>query len=853
MSKKATRLFDQFQPENYKLELKFDKPGSTFTGKVVVTGRKVGRPSKRITFHQNALQTTSATIVKFDKGKRFDIKVARINNHNKFHELRLHSESMIYPGQYEVTIEFSGVVTKDMQGVYPCNFSVDGKDDFLIATQFEAHHAREAFPCIDEPEAKATFDLTLQSPKGDRVLSNTEPTSQTDDGKMTTTVFETTPIMSTYLLAFVIGQLQNVEGKAADGTVIRSWSTPAQPLDNLKFANNEAIKVIDFFSEYFETPFPLKKCDQVALPDFDSGAMENWGLITYRESALLTDPKNRSISNEQFVAMVIAHELSHQWFGNLVTMKWWDDLWLNESFASIMEHIALDNIHPDWKQWESFATVDILSATSRDIYKDVQAVAVEVEDPDLIETLFDPAIVYAKGARLIKMVIEYCGEQNFRDGLKDYFKKYAYKNATRKDLWEALSENTPYDIDKLMTPWLERSGMPVIDINQIGKTVEINQERYILDAKNDDSLWPVPMFSSVELSAELVTKKTTSLKTTEDKFAILNKDASGHYFVKYEHKKHRDAIEKQFASQEIPSLTRINVLNDMFMLAKRGDSSLTVALNFIDTAEKEPRDAVWSLILRIIGAASQLTEGDGKSEASLKKLKSKLAKPNFIKLGFDEQTDDDPNTIQLRHTALAMMLSSDSKEVISEAHDYFLKHTTPDLPAEIRPTILGTMVKHFPKDSIDKLLLEYSSALPDIQGDISSALSRTEDPAAAKRILETAIGDNGFVRDQDLMRWLVIFLRSYKIRATTWQFIIDNWEYIYKVFKNSKSFDFLPVYMAGVISTTEGKKQYSNFFADKKDIKVLQKNIGVGLSDIDARISWRNRDASSIKVWLSNI
>ncbi|MBI5357680.1 hypothetical protein HZB74_02425 [Candidatus Saccharibacteria bacterium] len=463
MSKKVKRLYEGFKPENYDLEINLDKKNKSFTGKVKISGQKTGRPSKRITFHQKDLKFTNAKIIRHDKTDEQEIKVSRINTHNKLHEVRLHSDSLIYPGKYDVVIEFSGKITDIMVGLYPCYFESDGKKDWLIASQFESHHAREAFPCIDEPEAKATFNLTLITDKKDKVLSNTPVKKQAEiKSSKLKTEFETTPVMSSYLLAFVAGDIHCVEEKTKDGVIVRSWASAAQPKEFLNFANEEAIKILEFYIDYFQTPFPLKKLDQVALPDFEVGAMENWGLITYREAAMLADPKNRSISTEQHVAMVISHELSHQWFGNLVTMKWWDDLWLNESFASIVEHIALDNLHPDWHQWEAFTSYDVIVSSNRDVYLDVQPVSLDINHPDEIHTIFDGAIVYAKGARLLKMLFDYIGEDAMRKGLKNYFKKHAYKNTVRDDLWHELSEASGKDINQLMTPWLIKSGRIIV-------------------------------------------------------------------------------------------------------------------------------------------------------------------------------------------------------------------------------------------------------------------------------------------------------------------------------------------------------------------------------------------------------
>ena len=319
-----------------------------------------------------------------------------------------------------------------MHGLYPCYFTHDGVKKQLFATQFESHHAREVFPCVDEPAAKAEYDLTLVTQTGITVLGNMPVKSEEENGDSRTTTFEKTPRMSSYLLAFVIGELHKKTARTKSGVEVNVWATPAQNENTLDFALDIATRSIDFYDEYFGVKYPLPKSDHVALPDFSSGAMENWGLITYRESCLLADPELTPESSRRFIATVIAHELSHQWFGNLVTMNWWNDLWLNESFANMMEYVAIDALHPEWRMWEDFATNEVTAALRRDSLDGVQSVQADVNHPDEISTLFDPAIVYAKGGRLLVMVRKLIGEEAFRAGLKSYFEKFAYKKHCRK-------------------------------------------------------------------------------------------------------------------------------------------------------------------------------------------------------------------------------------------------------------------------------------------------------------------------------------------------------------------------------------------------------------------------------------
>lgn len=278
MSTKVRRLFEQFQPSNYALSLAVDDDEMVFAGTVVITGKKVGRPSERITFHQKGLTITKATIVKHDKQEQSTIAVERINNQDSYDEVRIHTKDSLHQGEYTITLEFNGKVTRQMNGIYPCFFTHNGNEEHLIATQFESHHAREAFPCIDEPEAKATFDLTLVTPESNSksVLSNTPVSTQTTEDGLVTTSFEQTPRMSTYLLAFAYGNLAYLEAKTAGNVTVRTYATPDN-VDHTKFALDVAVKCLDFYNEYFAIDYPLAKCDFIALPDFASGAMEKIG------------------------------------------------------------------------------------------------------------------------------------------------------------------------------------------------------------------------------------------------------------------------------------------------------------------------------------------------------------------------------------------------------------------------------------------------------------------------------------------------------------------------------------------------------------------------------------------------
>jgi len=856
MGKQVTRLFEKFKPTNYALKMSINSAGMTFTGSVKITGQIKGRPSKRLTLHQKGLQVSKAKITFHNKNTAENINVVRINKHEKLNELRLHSDQTLYSGLYTVEVEFSGNITNPMHGIYPCYFMDNGEQKKLIATQFESHHAREAFPCIDEPEAKATFDLSLLTAKDHIVLANTPVVSEQKSANgLTETIFETTPIMSTYLLAFVTGEMHCVEATTSDGILMRTWATVAQPIKSLQYANNEAVKILEFFTDYFQTAFPLKKCDQVALPDFEAGAMENWGLVTYREIALLADPDNRSLSSEQYVSMVIGHELSHQWFGNLVTMKWWDDLWLNESFASLMEHIALDGLHPDWFQWEQYTASDVIVCSSRDVFKDVQSVHVPVNHPDEISTLFDPAIVYAKGGRLLKMMREYIGDEAFRLALKNYFAKHAYKNTIGDDLWAEMSTASGKNIKDFMHPWLDQSGMPVVSIDQTGEKIHLEQKRFVLDSDNDQSLWPVPLLSDHALNKEVFDSRKLDLSKSDDsKPIVLNQYGSGHMLVHYLDNETQKYIAKSFGSQILKPETRINVLNDQLLLSRKGEASLTEGLDIVCAASSEPRDAVWQIMSRTIATAIGLTEGDEDTEKRIKAFRSNLAVDWYRKLGWDDIPADDPNTRSLRQTALSLVIAGDSPEAIHEAKKrYEAAGSVEALDAEQRAMIVSAGVKN---DFIntDDLISEYkSSPNPDVQLAIAMGLTNTRRRDIGKKIIDQALGNKveGFVRPQDIFRWYAYLMRNRYTRIDAWEWLKNNWDRLELLFGDGKSFDYFIIYSASPINTVEGQKQFNDFFLPKSDDLSLKRNINIAISEIEARVSWRKREESVIQKYFA--
>jgi aminopeptidase N len=862
MSKKVTRLYEQFQPEHYELSLLPNPETMKFSGEVTIKGKKVGRPSQRITLHQNGLHIVEASVVKHDKTGDLDIPVSRINNQNSLDEVRLHSENKIFGGSYTIHLKFTGTITRQMDGIYPCIFQHGGQEKKLIATQFESHDARKAFPCIDEPEAKATFDLTIISPANQTVISNTPVKAQKpyEDAhsatvKLQQTTFETTPRMSTYLLAFAFGELGYTEGVTKDGVTVRAYATP----DNVKLTQhglNVAVKALEFFSEYFNVPYPLPKLDMIALPDFSSGAMENWGLVTYRETTMLADEKS-SIESQQLVALVICHELSHQWFGNLVTMKWWNDLWLNESFANMMEHRAVDALYPEWHIWEQFVSAETGSAKRRDSLVDVQPIRTDVNHPDEISTLFDPSIVYAKGGSVLYMMMHYIGEAAFRAGLTNYFAEHAYGNTSADDLWKALSAASKLDVGAFMADWINRPGYPLLDIGwKPGeRLVTVSQRRFLSDpsqASPTSEPWHVPLNATRQLSNNLLSTSQETLEVTDEPSDVLifNHEGQSYSLPHYTDADHLQQIVGAIKAGKVSPIDRLLLLDNYTLLQRGGECASTELLDLLPAYDNENNENVWGSIAVAVGEIRKLIEGDEESENIVDGMVRKLVLPTVERLGWDDDKNDSSQTLRLRGLTLSMAAGAKSDVVLNEAKQRFQKFSKPDdLSATIRSIVYFAVVRHGEPADFKKLLdLHHTIQNADERDELAGGLTSAKKPEQFKELLGLLTTEQ--IRRQDLMHWYVWLLRNRYARVDAWDWLISNWNWLEQELKGDKSYGYFPRYAGSIFSRPEELEKFSAFFSPKRSDVSLTRAITLGEQEIASRIAWRKRNQASVVAWL---
>ena len=827
---KVPRLLDTFIPNHYNLTLDLTRAEEKeFSGTVIISGDSTG---ESISLHSKGLTIQSATI---------DNQPADVS-FGEFDELKL-SQPNLKNGNHTIHINFSGNITDAMHGLYPCYFTHDGVKKQLFATQFESHHAREVFPCVDEPAAKAEYDLALVTQTGITVLGNMPVKFQKENGDSLTTTFEKTPRMSSYLLAFVIGELHKKTARTKSGVEVNVWATPAQNENTLDFALDIAARSIDFYDEYFGVKYPLPKSDHVALPDFSSGAMENWGLITYRESCLLADPELTPESSRRFIATVIAHELSHQWFGNLVTMNWWNDLWLNESFANMMEYVAIDALHPEWRMWEDFATNEVTAALRRDSLDGVQSVQADVNHPDEISTLFDPAIVYAKGGRLLVMVRKLIGEEAFRTGLKSYFEKFAYKNTVGNDLWQELESASGQPIVNLMNAWISQPGLPVVSVSNSHDAAILSQERFFIgEHQPSDALWPIPLFANQPLDVKILNQKETTASI--EKPLQLNCGLSAHFITKYD-KSTREYLLKNIT--ELPTLDKICILQDATILARAGFENSASLLPLALSLKTETNEKVFGMAAGALTELRKFVDDNDAARDSLKRISGEFARATFEELGWDEKDGESDDDRERRTTALSLMMYSEDKEVLNEAKTRFDNNKLEDLPTEIRALIISANVRHFETpEMIENLFAAYKNTPSnDLQNDIAIGLTSTKNPETAEKILAN-IKDSNIIRPQDASRWFVYLIRTRESRQIAWNWLKENWAWVEDTFGEDKSYDDFIRYAATALPTTDELNDFQQFFEPMMDIPALTRTIKLGITEISARVELIKRDKEAV-------
>lgn len=834
-------FIEKFVPENYNIFLDINRQEKTFSGNVAISGEAL---NNQVSFHQKDLAISSVLLD--NQPVEFELDQVGQAVHLNLPET----------GSMTLVLEFSGKITDNMTGIYPSYYSVDGVKKEVLATQFESHFAREAFPSIDEPEAKATFDLAIKfdQVEGDLVISNMPEANvqlRQDTGVWT---FETTPRMSSYLLAFALGDLQAKKGQTKNGTEVGIFATKAHKPSSLDFALDIAVRVIDFYEDYYGVAYPIPHSYHLALPDFSAGAMENWGLVTYREIYLIVD-ENSTAETRQQVALVIAHELAHQWFGNLVTMKWWDNLWLNESFANMMEYVSIDAIEPTWNIFEDFQTTGVPLALKRDATDGVQSVHVAVNHPDEINTLFDPAIVYAKGSRLMHMLRRWLGDKDFAAGLKAYFEKHQYRNTIGRDLWNALSASSDKDVASFMDAWLEQPGYPLVTAQVLDDNLILSQKQFFIgDYEEKNRLWQIPLNSNWSglpdtLSQASLTIPNYSALAAQNEGALrLNTGNTAHYITNYQGQL-LDGILNDFA--ELDKTSKLQVLQERRLLAESGEISYADLVPLLTMLSEQTSYMVSAAGEQIISGLNRFIDEGSDSEQNFKQVIKMVAGQNFARLGFEKRDGEADEDEMVRQSAIRLMLKADDETVIAGAHEIFqaYQNQLESIPAAIRASVLNNEMKHAETPALVQEYLDaYVTSTDGIfKRQLSNALSNTKDQASLTHIL-TQWQNKDVVKPQDLATWYAYFLQHSFTQMEVWNWSKENWEWIKSALGGDMSFDKFVIYPSNYFKTEEALADYKTFFEPKLDDMAISRNITMGIKEIAARVALIQQEKAAVEV-----
>jgi len=760
-------------PINYELVFEPDLKKFIFDGKetIYVDCKK---PTKKISLNCAEIKIKSCHVK--CKG---NIVASSAKTNEKSEELQIALKEKI-KGPVSIVLEFQGILNDRLLGFYRSQYRQRGKTKYLATTQFEAADARRAFPCWDEPEAKATFDISIIADNKFSAISNMPVKSKTRIGRKTRYKFAKTPIMSTYLIYLGVGEFEYLNGKIGK-TQIRVVTTKGNKSKG-RFSLDLGKKLLVEYEKYFGIKYPLPKLDLIAVPDFAAGAMENWGAITFRETILLYDANTSSTRTKQFIAEVISHEIAHQWFGNLVTMEWWNDLWLNESFATFMATKFVDKFYPEWDLWDQFIEDAMNVAMGLDSLKTTHPIDVKVNSPAEIREIFD-AISYDKGGCILRMLEDYVGEPNFRKGLMAYLKAFKYKNARGQDLWNAIGKASKMPVSSMVNSWLKQPGFPLVEIQQDGDKLQIKQGRYLLEADRKPSrgLWEIPL--SIGLSgktvSKLFSKKSMTVKIPKSVGFVANSGRKGFYRVKYDEGILLD--QKMLVDQKnIPPIDRWAIQNDLFSLCVSGNEQVRNYLDFSDAYYEEDSYLASINVAHNLASLYFRSFGEPFSEEIRGYAVNYLRKILFD-LGWDHKKSDKHTDALLRSFVISALGKMDDDEVAQEAkkrYDKFLKQPKSLSPDLIEP-ICSVVAWNGNSQTHAKLVKLYKNAKTmEEKLRFLGALCGFKDQKLLKKSLDFSQTSN--VRSQNMQLPIMKVAANPYGKKVLWPWLKKNWKKINK-------------------------------------------------------------------------
>ena len=769
------RLPRTVAPSRYDLVLEPDLGAATFVGSEEIV-LEVREPVDEILLNAVELEIDAAWITG-EGGRRIDVADVRVDLETERAHLDL--PVTITPGTWTLHLGFRGVLNDRMCGFYRSTYTTDdGVEHVIATTQFESTDARRAFPCWDEPDLKAVFGVTLVVPDGLLAISNGPEVARepVGDGRVSVRFADTMP-MSTYLAAFVVGRLEATDPVDVDGVPLRIVHVPGKGHLTASGLEIGAFS-LRFFADYYGIPYPDRKLDMIALPDFAQGAMENLGCITYREIALLVDPAKATQEELQGVADTVAHEIAHMWFGDLVTMRWWNGVWLNEAFATFMELLCVHAFRPEWDRWA-------LHARSRSVAFEIDALSTTrpieypVRSPDDASGMFD-TLTYTKGASVLRMLEQYLGADRFRDGIRRYLSDHAYSNTETSDLWDAIEAATGEPVRRIMDTWIWQGGFPLVSVYSEDGSLRLEQRRFRFDAAEDDGRWEVPLVvrhgssSDAPVGPVLVGPDGSSLPYADGGAVVVN--AGGHGFVRVRYEEDLRA-RLMGALFELTPVERYQLVDDAWAATVAGAMSVADFCRLAQGFARETDLPVWQALLLGLGWCERILDGEPRER--MRAYVRELVRPALDHVGWEARAEDPDLTRALRGALFSGLgVLGGDPEVLALAREIELESRgtgSPD-PSLAAAAVSVIAAAGGPEEFASFLEARDTAATPQEELRYLNALARFRDPALLGRALEIAASDA--VRPQNAPQFFARALMNRDHGALAWAFVRDRWQTI---------------------------------------------------------------------------
>jgi puromycin-sensitive aminopeptidase len=769
------RLPSSVAPSRYDIRLEPDLEAATFAGEETVA-ITVKEPVVEIVLNAAELAIQAVRVETAD-GAVLEGSAALDEAAER---ARLLFPTPVPAGEHRLTLRFTGTLNDRLRGFYRSTYKdAAGASHTIAATQFEATDARRGFPCWDEPALKAVFGVTLVVPEALAAISNTRVISETPTGSgKRTVVFADSIRMSTYLVAFVVGELEATAPVMVGPTPLRVWCVPGKR-HLTAFALEIGAFSLDFFERYYGMPYPGDKLDMLAIPDFAAGAMENLGAITYRETALLVDEATASHTERERVADVVAHEIAHMWFGDLVTMLWWNGIWLNEAFATFMELLAVDAWKPEWKRWTTFG-VSRAAAMAVDGLENTRPIEFEVRAPRDCEAMFD-LLTYEKGGSVLRMLEQHLSGEVFRDGVRLYLERHRFGNAETTDLWKALGDAARLPIPEVMNGWIFRPGYPLVIVEPEGAGVKLSQRRftYLPSEETGAERWQIPLRLRASVKRGFVDKPVllgaedlvVTLPATPD-WVVANAGGHGFYRVQYAPPLLRKLTG---ALKKLAPIERFNLVSDAFALTQAGMMAaadyLDLTVRFVEETDRN----VWTALVGSLGYVNRLIAEESRSH--LEQLVRQRLEAAVERLGWEPQPGEDELERQLRGDLLRALGTLGNDGAAQErARAFYARYREDEsaVDANVLPALIAIMATAGGETEYEEFVQRFKAArTPQEEQRYLYALAGFRQPELLRRTLEKTT--NGEVRSQDAPFLVRSLLTGVHSRGLAWEYVKANW------------------------------------------------------------------------------